>query len=192
MSKQVLVRRLQARDTLPITRLHLSLTEQDRCFYHPFPFRPWKVTLILTIMFLSSRVSRLTRVILPKATFLPLVAIDTAKGDYAGFTYLQLQKRRADDKYTATLGIVVAEGYRNSGIASQLMNELVHLAEEIEVAEINLTVMADNESAIRLYQGFGFTTVDTEKEELWNGKFYPHHDMKLALLDNLSDKESYT
>ncbi|EXU76791.1 GNAT family N-acetyltransferase [Erwinia mallotivora] len=64
---------------------------------------------------------------------------------------------RARRRHTASFGICVDSNYRQRGVASALMQEMVSLCDNwLSVTRIELTVFADNQPAIRLYQRFGF------------------------------------
>lgn len=66
---------------------------------------------------------------------------------------------RARRRHAASFGICVDANYRQRGVASALMREMVSLCDNwLGVERIELTVFADNAAAIRLYQRFGFTT----------------------------------
>jgi len=179
MRKTMLIRPLQIKDIFTISRMYLSLSEEDRRVFHPCPFCLWKVVLIVSI---SPMVSKFIRVVFPKAAFLPLIAIDATTSRHAGIAYLQMRGRCPDDRYIATLGIVVSDKYKNKGIGSQLMTSLINQAYENSVDKIVLTVLADNKPAIRLYQKHGFNLINTvSNREFWDGRFYPHHEMELIL-----------
>lgn len=60
-------------------------------------------------------------------------------------------------RHSASFGLCVDSHYRQRGVANALMQELVNLCDNwLGVTRIELTVFADNASAIRLYQRFGF------------------------------------
>ena len=67
------------------------------------------------------------------------------------------QSRWAKQKHTGEFGVVVLEAYWNMGIARRLINQMMQwLATHPVLRYIQLSVMANNEKAIRLYQNFGF------------------------------------
>ena len=82
----------------------------------------------------------------------------------------------ADNKLVAYAGIwvVVDEGhvtnvgvhpdYRNEGIATMLFMELIAAAREKGASRFTLEVRPSNDSAIALYEKFGFITVGYRKE----------------------------
>lgn len=75
-----------------------------------------------------------------------------------GDLYLEVNSR-ARRRHTATFGLCVDCHYRGRGVASALMREMVSLCDNwLNVDRIELTVFADNEVAVRLYQRFGFVT----------------------------------
>lgn len=67
--------------------------------------------------------------------------------------YLQPYRKLA---HQCEFGIIVAPGYRNKGIGSDLLKNLIHLAKEyFKIELLHLQVYAKN-PAINLYQRFGF------------------------------------
>lgn len=62
--------------------------------------------------------------------------------------------------HNCELGITVRKKYWNLGAASAVMKELIGFAKKSETLKaIHLDVYANNQSAIRLYEKFGFQTV---------------------------------
>lgn len=58
--------------------------------------------------------------------------------------------------------IMVREGWQGRGIGRQLMGAMIDLAEQwLQITRLSLTVWADNENAIHLYQQIGFTIEGT-------------------------------
>ncbi len=81
-----------------------------------------------------------------------------------GEMYLEVNDR-ARRRHVATFGMCVDCHYRGRGIASALMQEMINLCDNwLNVERIELTVFADNETAIRLYQRFGFETEGLAKK----------------------------
>ncbi len=176
------MRPLQIKDIFTISTMYLSLSGADRRLFHPFPFRLWKVVPIAVLLSISPKVSKFIRVVFLRAAFVPLIAIDAATNKCAGFAYLHMEKRCPGDRYFASLGIVVGDEHRNKGIGSQLVAGLINQAYQNNVDRIVLTVLADNKSAIRLYQKHGFDLINTVNDgEFWDGRFYTHHEMELIL-----------
>ena len=67
--------------------------------------------------------------------------------------YLQPYRKLA---HQCEFGVIVASGYRNTGIGSHLLNHLEHLAKSrFKIELLHLQVYQDN-PAIRLYERFGF------------------------------------
>ncbi|WP_380183210.1 GNAT family N-acetyltransferase [Kalamiella sp. sgz302252] len=75
-----------------------------------------------------------------------------------GDLYLEVNNR-ARRRHTATFGLCVDYHFRGRGVASALMREMISLCDNwLNVERIELTVFADNEVAVGLYQRFGFET----------------------------------
>jgi len=59
--------------------------------------------------------------------------------------------------HSANLGMAVSENYRNQGIGSFLLKEMVSLANNwLAIKRIELEVFVDNLSAIKMYKNMGF------------------------------------
>ena len=153
------IRPLRLGDVLGTSRMYLSLSDDNRRLFHPFPFRQWTVVLILVLMFISQGTPNFIRRLVPKVIFLPLVAGDTNVGTLAGFGYLRLAKHLTDNKYTAALGLMVSDSYQQQGLGTQLVRSLIKLASQNNVSFLSVLVLRDNQKAIRLYQKCGFNMV---------------------------------
>ncbi|NKB82976.1 GNAT family N-acetyltransferase [Brucella grignonensis] len=66
---------------------------------------------------------------------------------------------RADGRriHSGTIGIGVHDDYQGQGIGTGLMHQIIDVADNwLNLHRLDLTVFADNDHAIRLYQNFGF------------------------------------
>ncbi len=64
---------------------------------------------------------------------------------------------RARRRHAASLGMGVDDRYRQRGVGTALMREMVSLCDNwLQVSRMELTVFVDNGPAIALYQRFGF------------------------------------
>ncbi len=68
--------------------------------------------------------------------------------------------------HTASFGVAVRKEYRNLGIGTALLSELMKWAEEMGAEKLWLSVFSTNERAISLYKKLGF-----EVECIRNGQF---------------------
>nr|WP_318383404.1 N-acetyltransferase [uncultured Enterobacter sp.] len=75
--------------------------------------------------------------------------------------------------HVASFGITVAPQFGRRGVGSALMREMVNLCDNwLRIERIELTVFADNATAIGLYRKFGFETEGTgRKFALRNGEY---------------------
>jgi len=177
-ARPISIRLIKLKDVLPLRRLHLSLDENERFYYNPFSFNFIRITFTLLAVALTSEILRMTRIVCPKVAFLAVVALEESTRQYAGFNFLLLQRNAMG--YKGELGIIVVRGFRELGVASQLMEEIVILARKAGINTIKLGVMEDNIAAKRLYAKFGFETIGREKVKT-KGKYYYKSNMKLEL-----------
>lgn len=75
-------------------------------------------------------------------------------------------------KHTASFGVAVCKKYRNIGIGTALMDELMRWAEEKGVKKLWLSVFSDNMRAINLYKKLGFQVECIKRGQFRvNGKY---------------------
>lgn len=67
----------------------------------------------------------------------------------------------ADECYVANVG--VAQNYRGEGIGSSLVNYAIERAREMKMSFISLEVRPSNETAVKIYERFGFERVGLRK-----------------------------
>lgn len=70
---------------------------------------------------------------------------------------------RLPNKSSAELGFLVEEPFQNKGIATKLMEQLVHAARENGIASFEAHVLAENEEMMEVFTNYGFH-VDREFE----------------------------
>lgn len=75
--------------------------------------------------------------------------------------------------HVATFGISVSPAFRNRGVGSALIDEMIDLCDNwLRIDRIELTVFVDNPSAIALYRKSGFAVEGTGmKYALRNGEY---------------------
>lgn len=76
------------------------------------------------------------------------------------------------------MNIVVKKSYRNQGIGSLLLKELMHLFYSFSLSSLYLEVNENNFPAIRLYQKFGFKKIDVRKN------YYPNEQNAIIMCFN--------
>ena len=82
-------------------------------------------------------------------------------GEVVGFILLQAKQRpdfsfMIQNKFCYIMDIIVTKNYRGNGYGTSLMNSAKIWAKEHECAYINLDVLYNNSSAIKLYKNLGF------------------------------------
>ena len=61
------------------------------------------------------------------------------------------------------MNIVVKKNFRNLGIGTSILNEIIALCLSLNLSSITLEVRKDNKYAISLYKNFGFETISIRK-----------------------------
>ncbi len=102
-----------------------------------------------------------------------VVFIALLDGEIAGFVNFR-GGARLRKRHEGEMGISVRQKYWGLGIGNQLMDVLIDWARETKIIrKINLLTRADNETAIRLYEKFGFQKEGLITRDLYiKGIFY--------------------
>lgn len=79
-------------------------------------------------------------------------------GEIVGFCGMKIMLDEAD-----IMNIVVRKDYRNQGIGSLLLQNLINFLKELNITSMTLEVMEENYSAIHLYKNFGFKQIGIRK-----------------------------
>ena len=80
----------------------------------------------------------------------------TFQGEIKGCGYI--------DRQTPEIAIALFEGYRNQGIGTELMKNMIQLMKEEGFRQVSLSITKGN-PAIRLYERLGFEVVDENEED---------------------------
>jgi len=78
----------------------------------------------------------------------------------------------------------VSKDFRGQGIAKKLIEKLIERVKQIsDIEQINLTVIANNDKAKKLYEKFGFVTFGSESKAIkWKERYFTEDQMVLILL----------
>jgi putative acetyltransferase len=81
--------------------------------------------------------------------------------------------QRPRRRHTGDLGIAVDERYQGRGIGTAMMGAILDLADDwLGLHRVELTVLASNDHAIRMYRRFGFEVEGTLRDwSLNEGEF---------------------
>ena len=80
-----------------------------------------------------------------------------------GFAGIKIILDEAD-----VMNIVIKKIYRNQGVGTLLLNEIILLCKKLNLNSISLEVNEINSSAIHLYENFGFKKVG-DRKKYYNG-----------------------
>ncbi len=86
--------------------------------------------------------------------------------------------RAKRNKHSAYLVIGISQNHRGKGIGTKLFEALERWAENHHIRRLELTVVIENDAAIRLYKKFGFEIEGTKRNSLYiKGKFMDEYYM---------------
>ena len=74
------------------------------------------------------------------------------------------------EEITRIVMLSILPTYQRQHIATELLNELLHILIEKNVKQISLEVKTDNKKAISFYKKHGFTIIDTIEKFYQNGE----------------------
>ncbi len=69
-------------------------------------------------------------------------------------------------KHRAEIGIAICKYYWGIGIGKFMFEELIRIAKEQDIKQLELEVIKDNERAVKLYEKFGFVKVGEKPNSL--------------------------
>ncbi len=85
-----------------------------------------------------------------------LLLIANWRGQFAGAVNLFRGEAHTLHRHVADLGLFVLRPYRHQGVGTKLMEKTLGWATKRDLEKITLSVFANNQPAIHLYQRFGF------------------------------------
>ncbi|MDN2710300.1 GNAT family N-acetyltransferase [Janthinobacterium sp. SUN118] len=100
-----------------------------------------------------------------------------------GFAGLRREPMRQLSHKALLWGVFVDVAYRGQGVARRLVNACIALAEhDPAILQVHLSVNAENNAALRLYESLGFIGYGTEPRSMRVGElFYDEHHLALLL-----------
>ncbi|NHQ92340.1 GNAT family N-acetyltransferase [Janthinobacterium lividum] len=100
-----------------------------------------------------------------------------------GFVGLRRESMRQLSHKALLWGVFVDVAQRGRGVARRLVNACIELAEtDSAVMQVHLSVNAENNAALRLYESLGFIAYGTEPRSMRVGDlFYDEHHLALLL-----------
>ncbi len=168
---------LRIKNVMKISKEYLSLSEEDREFFHPFPFNYFILSPILIYISISPKLINILKNIYISGIFLSSVAVNSSK-EIVGFAYLRMDKKKYKNSNTANFGIFVNKNYRNKGIGVKLLKHIIKVASENNIKKIKLIVNNKNLNAINFYKRHNFIIEKVvENDEFWNNKYYTNYHM---------------
>jgi RimJ/RimL family protein N-acetyltransferase len=86
------------------------------------------------------------------------------------------------ERHKAEFGLTVHDDFQNKGLGTIMTKRMIEIAREKKLKKVSLTVVTENDRAIRVYEKCGFKIeAKLEKENLVDGKFYDDYIMSIFL-----------
>jgi len=84
----------------------------------------------------------------------------------------EISKRSGYEKHVGVIGIAIRNGFRDSGIGTEMMKTLLEQAQKMGLKVLTLTAFATNKRAIHVYEKVGFVqTGAIPKKHFKEGKY---------------------
>jgi putative acetyltransferase len=112
---------------------------------------------------------------------IPLVAVDIARIVGWATVYKYSHPRR---KGVCDLGMYLHQDFQNVGLGTAMLSRLLELAEKEKLHKISLTVIADNQIAVHLYEKFGFITEGVKRDAYLEDDGKYHEEIVMGLISN--------
>jgi putative acetyltransferase len=94
------------------------------------------------------------------------VFVAALDGRVVGFAGLHVREGKL--RHSAWVGIMVHDDFFGRGIGRALMDKLLDVADRwLGLVRLDLTVVADNERAIKLYEKLGFAVEGKQRKATW-------------------------
>ncbi len=83
------------------------------------------------------------------------------QGRVVGQASVSLVRKSLRYRHRAQVALVLLKAFWGMGIGGKMMQRCIDWCREKNVAQLELSVIADNDRALKLYRSFGFRTVGT-------------------------------
>jgi len=108
-----------------------------------------------------------------------LIAVDGDRvAGYAGLRKFSHPRRRGNSDYV----IYLHQDYHNIGLSTAMTRRIVEIAREEGLHRIGLSVVADNEIAIRVYEKVGFVVEGVLRDAFFGDDGRYHDEVHMGLI----------
>lgn len=163
----IIVRKAGLGDLLKLHRLYLTLPEDVKKLFHPFPFSRSKSLLILFVMIISGNIIHQVKRLFPKLGSTIVVAIENK--EILGFIFFKITGKE-QTKFIANVGILTLPQAQGKGIGSRMYDKLITLAKATGICKFSVTVMERNIASTNQVKKLGYMNKGYTSDEIWNGK----------------------
>lgn len=176
---------LRIDDLVSVHRLYCSLSpKSEKCYNSKIYGKPRSLIWFpaqLALIISHSDFRNILRKIYPKYLYFTTGAFDKSD-NLVGFAHFVLHGYSLDNKLIARVGIAVGDDFQGRGIGSQLLLNLIDLAQINGVDKLFLDVYSNNQKAVSLYKKYGFKLVHAKKNKSHHMEDMPEiYEMELIL-----------
>lgn len=181
----MLFKTLSIKDLVSVHRLYCSLSEEsEKCYNSKIYGKPKSLIWFpaqLALIISHSGFRNILLKIYPKYLYFITGAFDKSD-NLVGFAHFVLHGYSLDNKLIARVGIAVGDDFQGEGIGSQLLSNLIDLAQINGVDKLFLDVYSNNQKAISLYKKYGFKLVRAKENGSHHMEDMPEiYEMELIL-----------
>jgi RimJ/RimL family protein N-acetyltransferase len=101
-----------------------------------------------------------------KSTAGPMLEFNVVHTKIVAYGWLTFGEK-PEQRFTCSLGIVVADEYQNKGIGTELTKFMIEEARKLEMRKIFLNCYTTNERAFKLYTKLGFEIEGIYRKQEW-------------------------
>ena len=155
-------------DLLKLYRLYLTLPDDVKMVFHPFPFSRTRLVLILFVMIVSGNLICIVKRTFPKLGSTIIIALSKSN-DIIGFNFFVITGKE-HNKFVANVGILTLPSFQGMGIGSKMYDLLIKTAKEAGIGKFRVTVIECNVASTNQVKKIGYVNKGYALDEYWDGR----------------------
>ena len=145
-------------DVGALARLYRQRSDRSKALYHPFPFDPVRIRLILAWLTLDRPLIPFLMRWWSRRFGVVVVAAPRDGGRPVGYGTVR-PRRSASGEWMAQFGYLVDDAYQGQGIGARLMEAMARASIALGIRRGVGTILASNAANLRLTQRYGWTVM---------------------------------